>query len=235
MPTRAKPLLNHKRFQYAAESVFLENRLSLMRIKILKLIGFEAEYDEREDREAYEKEVNDFLEEIEIALTKAGYARVETEFKPATHVIATLQAVKKTPSSLVNRAHRIDPGALGILDYHHRQLFGVMLPDEPEAHVVRKAADAAIASLKKITKVGGRKDQSFRQLANDIRELYERFDHEGVGRIVESCSGSSFESGNFTEFVQIVIEPLNRVMIRYKLDPFSVRSIAEEAASLKKW
>jgi hypothetical protein len=232
MPTVQKPSLQHRPLDWDECFSSVERGLRRSRTAILKTIGFTAEYNPQTafhfPHHSVQAEGDMIMDELVGILVWAAKSRVDGGFKPASQIIATLKALRRN-KALLHRRDRIEAEALGALELAFEARFRKILAEMPAAHELDLAIDDAIASLKSQTRRRG-PNIGAEKLAVDLQSMFGRFGTK-VGRIVDRTNA---ESGEFVEFLNLVIPPLNNVLRQHHAVPLNIRSIATRAAAVSK-
>ena len=252
MATRYTPQLNHVGFDWFYQSNRFLNELLAKEIPILERLGFYKEFGALDDPtfSGHIESIN-LMNEMSGILSVAATIRMDAGFKAPHQLIATLKAIEKDPWLIIT--HSIEPEALGAIARHYQR--GQEAPGTfwfdidragntplPNPDQVRAAASNAIASLRLDASPGRRTDRALEFLALRSREMFLRFNDRITRHSVESRRETEvagkretkevqLEAGPFIEFLELVLEPLNRFFLNlpkdYGAGPISAGAVAE--------
>jgi hypothetical protein len=253
MATRYKPQLNHVGFDWVYQSNRFLNELLAKEIQILERLGFYKEYGSLQDPtfSSHIESIN-LMNEICGILSVAATIQMDAGFKAPHQIVATLKAIEKDPSLVIT--HSIEPEALGAIARCYQR--GQEAPGTfwfdidragntplPNPDQVRAAASNAIASLKLEASPGRRPDRVGEFLAVRFREIFLRFNdritrHSVVSSRETKALGKretkkvQLEAGPFIEFLELVLEPLNRFFLSLPKDYGAKRILAAAVAEI---
>ena len=138
MPTIQKPQLAHVPFLWHEQSDLLHGELEAKRAQILELSGFNREFGNPSVPPGFneEPEAAAFILELSGILAQAAAIKMDSGYKPANKVIATLKSIQKDPSLAFKRC--VEPEALSMVASNYQRggeepgtfWFDVDRPDE---------------------------------------------------------------------------------------------------------
>lgn len=224
MPTVHKPQLEHASFCWHEQSGRFHADLQVHKAEILERSGFNAEFGDWADvtHVGAEKEAADFLLELSGVLSQAAAIKMDSGFKPANKVIATLKSIRKNPSVVL--AGAVEPEALAMVASNYQRAnerpgtfwFDVDRAADaplPDLQHVSKAASVAIDQLS--ARRGQPRDVMLDFLGDKLLACFLRFNATAGRRsVVIAGDGSQAEAGPFLEFLSLVVAPLNRFLIQ---------------------
>jgi hypothetical protein len=239
MATRYKSQLNHVEFDWLLQSNRFLNELLAKEIPTLERLGFYKVYGSLEDpRFSGHVESINLMNEICGVLLVAATIQMDAGFKTPHQLIATIKAIEEDPSLVIT--HSIEPEALGEVARNYQRdqeapgtfWFDIDRAGNtplPNPNQVRAAASNAIASLKLEASPGRRPDRALEFLALRFREIFLRFNdritrHSVQSRRATNVAGKwetkevQLEAGPFIEFLELVLEPLNRFFLSLPKD-----------------
>jgi hypothetical protein len=251
MATRYKRQLNHVGFDWLRQSNRFLTDLLALEIQILERLGFYKEFGSLDDPafSGHIESIN-LINEISGILSVAATIRMDAGFKAPHQLIATIKAIEKDPSLIIT--HSIEPEALGTIGRHFQR--GQEAPGTfwfdidragntplPNPDQVRAASSNAIASLRLGASPGRRPDKAMEFLALKFREMFLCFNDRITRHSVESSRETKvagnretkevqLEAGPFIEFLELVLEPLNRFFLSLPKD-YGARSISAGAVA----
>jgi hypothetical protein len=234
MPTKYRPELNHKHFDWGDAFAEIELVLAAKRDEILSVIGFYEEYREQGNWSDYErtdaeKEGDLILDEIAGILAQSAAIIVDAGFKPANRVLATVSAIARDTDLVIRRSNTIEPEALGKVAGRYQRdseppgrHWADVTGDSgvvPNSESVRAAAKAAARDLSDEAWPGGREDTGVSQLTK-LGGVFGRFQQAPITRSVATDTNSDHnqgaEYGRYKSFLELVLPPLDAVLMQYQ-------------------
>jgi hypothetical protein len=254
MPTRQKPRLKHRSFDWPGSIVRISRAVAEQEQQLLELVGAPAVEEPIEmdgqgkpvdplAREAVE-ESKVLLDDIVALLLNAIAIRVDAPARASGILISTLNALRKDPNLLRSPEVNVDPEALGALGKSYRRAdeesgtywFDITEIDsrniegrqEPTNFQISRAAETAIQELGVAKKRGRPPDKSTVVLADGLAEIFAR-DGRQPTRIVDREG----EYGDCYDFVHLVVGIANQEIRLYRsqsVKPFSAARVLKLAA-----
>ena len=243
MPTLAKPQLTESRSAWGAASDEMYQKLCRNRVKILTALRF------YEQRDLLPPDVNSSAtkNEEEELLQIAGALAVAAEasgIMSTAVLVATLLKVSKNPSLFVKRELPAPVEWAIACDYqrgdeppgtHWRDVWGDQVSrvpgevEQPTEDNIKKAASAAVATIQETRTPGRTRNCADQILADRLGEIF-----RGSGQPIRRhrtpimCDGASVyveAGGPFYDWLDLVLEPLQRYLRARDLAPVTVATI----------
>ncbi len=214
---------------------------------ILESLGFYAEWDlpipgpESGLTEEEKKE----LEPIARALMEAAVLSVQMREGP---IIATLEKIARKPSlffehelpaaaqwemAIVYRRGDEEPGTFCMDIWGNEQTTCAYAIETPTDANIKRAAEAALRSIKRQRKGGRPPNPANEKLAELLGRIFRSTGHPIVRRRVPTgmFNGKVLytEIGPFHEFLELVLPPLNRFLHEQRLAPVTIESVVRLA------
>jgi hypothetical protein len=223
---RRKPQLNHKSVDYAEVSDWLRRELVARERKILCLVGFFGEFGRPNDSTyTGASAAAELISEITGLLATALTIRLDAGYKAPSKVIATLEAIIKTPKLALR--YTTEPEARGALAAAYQRdnespgtywfdIYGEGRFELDEKRI-RLAAEMAIEILHAQAAPGRPAEYDIQYLAPRLRGIFLRFNDKIARKSVLSSHGDGnfyqHEDGDFFAFVEAVLDPLRRFYV----------------------
>lgn len=226
MSTRRSPQLSHQSVMFAELFKRFHEELTDNEKTILDRLGFYIEYGSPETK-GYtgSLEATEVLRELAGVLTRAAVIHVDSGFKAARKVIATLEAIAGQPNLFF--LETTEPEARGVVAAAYQRAdepAGIYWTDLEICDVndiiherIKTAAEAGIRKLLVRVKSGRSVEGRIHFLADRLREIFLRFNERITRKSVQSsrghCEYFQKEEGCFFLFVEAVLAPLNKFFV----------------------
>ena len=121
MPTIHRPQVDHVSFSWREEGDLFHSELDAQRLEILERSGFNREFGDPADAPTIntEREGAKYILELSGILSHAAAIKMDAGYKPVNKIIATLEAIKKDPSAILNGG--IEPEALAMVALNYQR------------------------------------------------------------------------------------------------------------------
>lgn len=228
MPTKYKAQLNHFPYKWDDE---LKRELQAISPTIVRASGLEKLLSGSPDGIVDGPDEHELICRIDGILSLAAAVRIESDTAVANKVIATLQAVERTPPLV--RSNTIEPEALSMLQRHYQRSDEVPGTywtdfDHPELvktitfSAIKQAARLAITTLKREAKNGRPSDPLLADVGRKLAEIFLYYNPD-IARTSRLSSRSGkliqVEDGPFLDFACVVLGPLNRYLSFHPAKP----------------
>jgi hypothetical protein len=225
MPTIQRPQLDHVSFSWREEGDLFHWELDAQRPEILERSGFNREFGDPADAPSIntEGEGAKFIMELSGILSHAAAIKMDAGHKPANKIIATLKAIEKDPSLILNSG--VEPEALATVALNYQRgeekpgtfWFDVDRSDDvppPDPKRVSEAASVAIERLESAAHSGRPHDFMLDYLGDRLLACFLRFNQKATRHsIATDGDRAQAAAGPFLEFLTVVIAPLNRFLV----------------------
>jgi hypothetical protein len=225
MPTIQRPQFDHVSFSWREEGDLFHRELDARRSEILERSGFNREFGDPADAPSIntEREGAKFILELSGILSHAAAIKMDAGYKAANKIIATLKAIKKGPSLILNGGVEPEAQAMVALNYQRGEekpgtfWSDVDRPDDvplPDPKRVSKAASVAIESLESAAHSGRPHDYMLDYLGDRLLDCFLRFNQTATRHSIASDGDrAQAAAGPFLEFLTVVIAPLNQFLV----------------------
>lgn len=239
---------------------FLTKEIPKVRYRILELIGYFQEYEvntiQPEAVNEAKAAAREIMEEIVRILLRAASIEIYEVYEPKGRLISALKSVSKKPHLLSQTYSQISDVVLieigkqyqreeenrGTHFYDVTEIGSRLYPGQkvPIATNIKKAAQLAILRIESEKPEGALTRLANIYLAEKLTYIFRRFGREAtrfVDPVTTDTNPNERERGDFDEFMQLAIKPLNHLMIDHigaEGKTFSHRTITRLAIRMKR-
>jgi hypothetical protein len=205
MPTIQRPQLDHVSFSWREKGDLFHWELDAQRPEILERSGFNREFGDPADAPSIntEGEGAKFIMELSGILSHAAAIKMDAGHKPANKIIATLKAIEKDPSLILNSG--VEPEALATVALNYQRgeekpgtfWFDVDRSDDvppPDPKRVSEAASVAIERLESAAHSGRPHDFMLDYLGDRLLACFLRFNQKATRHSIATDGGSGASS-----------------------------------------